>query len=58
MTDEDRVTTYPADALQRVADMLMDWDYNLDSFEAQDRATEIVIDVTCAVDKLRAQEKS
>lgn len=53
---EDRTITYPADAAQRVADQLCDWDYNLPGDEAAECAFFIVTDVTRAVDKLRAQE--
>jgi hypothetical protein len=52
----DRVITYPADAMQRVADRLCDLDWNLPQDEALEIAFEIVTDVTVAVDKLRAQE--
>lgn len=53
---EDRVITYPADAAQRVADRLCDLDWHLPQDEAREIARDIVIDVTEAVDKLRAQE--
>jgi hypothetical protein len=57
MTDEIHTITYPADAQQRVADLLCDWDYNLPADEAMERAFDIVIDVTAAIDKLRGQER-
>lgn len=53
---EHRTITYPADALQRVADRLCDLDLSLPGDEAQEIARDIVIDVTMAVDKLRATE--
>lgn len=52
----DRVTSYPADAAKRLANQLQDWDWNLPTDEAEERARDIVIDVTMAVDKLRAIE--
>lgn len=55
MTDA-RIVTYPMDAVRELADRLCDMDYNLPGDEAQDIARDIVIDVTNAVDRLRAQE--
>lgn len=52
----DRTIIYPADAAQRVADRLCDMDVHLPQDEARDIARDIVIDVTTAVDKLRARE--
>lgn len=51
-----RTITYPADAVQRIADRLQDLDYNLPRRPAEDYALDIVLEVTEAVDKLRAQE--
>jgi hypothetical protein len=48
--------TYPADAMQRIADRLCDIDPHLAPDEAREIAFDIVTDVTMAVDKLRAQE--
>lgn len=48
--------TYPLDAVQMVADRLCDLDYNLPMDDADQIATDIVIDVTIAVDRLRAME--
>jgi hypothetical protein len=56
MEDEVRTVTYPLDAVQALADLLCDWDYNLPGDEAYERATHVVIDVTSAVDRLRALE--
>lgn len=54
---EDRTITYPADAMQRVADRLQDWDpAGLGGDEARERAFEITTKITEAVDKLRAIE--
>lgn len=52
----DRTVTFPASASQRVADQLCDWDPNLPGDEAAQRAQDLTIEVTEAVDKLRAQE--
>lgn len=52
----DRTVTYPAAAVREIADRLMDKDWNLPDDEALDEAREIVIDVTNAVDELRASE--
>lgn len=51
-----RVRTIPADAVREVANRLMDLDYNLPGDEAVEIAQGIVIDVTIAVDALRASE--
>jgi hypothetical protein len=50
------VIAYPADAAMRLADRLCDLDPNLPFDEAQDLAIDMVIDITTAVDKLRAKE--
>lgn len=52
----DRIVTYPADAVQRIADRLQEMDWNLRRHDAEDYALDIVVEVTAAVDKLRAQE--
>lgn len=54
----ERTTTFPNDAVRELADRLMDHDYNLPGDEAVEMARDIVIDVTLAVDRLRAQEAS
>jgi hypothetical protein len=56
MPDDVRTITYPADEVRRLADRLMDRDWNLPDDEALELARDIVIDVTMAVDKLRANE--
>lgn len=56
MPDEIRAVTYPADAVRALADRLCDMDWNLPPDEAMEAARDIVIDVTTAVDKLRAIE--
>lgn len=53
---EDTTTTYPLDATRRLAEQLMDEDWSLTVAEAMEKARDIVIDVTIAVDKLRAIE--
>lgn len=52
----DRVISYPADAQRRVADRLMDENPMLDGDEAMDLAFDLTIEITEAVDKLRAIE--
>lgn len=54
--EPDRTITYPADAAQRLADQLQDRDWNLPGDEALELARDITIDITLAVDKLRARE--
>jgi hypothetical protein len=53
-----RTVTYPADMVEQVAGQLCDLDWNLPGDEADEIARNIVIDVTLAVDKLRAREAS
>lgn len=52
----EQVISYPNEAVQTVADRLMDRDYNLPGDEALEIARDIVIDVTRLVDQLRAIE--
>jgi hypothetical protein len=51
-------TTYPLDAVRRLADHLCDLNYNLPQDEAFELATDLVIDVTLSVDRLRASERA
>lgn len=51
-----RTITFPNAAVVDVANRLCDLDYNLPGDEAEDIARDIVINVTMAVDKLRARE--
>lgn len=52
----DRVTTYPSDALKRVVDRLQDEFPNLPGGEAEAIAFDLTVDVVAATDKLRAIE--
>lgn len=52
----DRTVTFPADMVTRVANELCDQNWTLPGDEAEVIARDIVIDVTLAVDKLRASE--
>lgn len=51
-----RSVSYPADVVIQIADRLCDMDWNLPGDEAMEIARDMVIDVTLAVDKLRARE--
>lgn len=53
---EDRIVTYPLDAVKELADKLQEDDWSLPRSEAVEKARWIVIDVTRAVDRLRAME--
>lgn len=52
----DRTITFPANAVDTLADRLQDENWHLDGDDARELAQDIVIDVTEAVDKLRAIE--
>jgi hypothetical protein len=51
-----KTVTFPGQMVQVIADRLGDLDWNLPVDEAADIAREMVIDVTLAVDSLRASE--
>lgn len=53
---EDRTITFPAQVVTFVADRLMDLDHFMERDDAIREAFDIVIEVTEAVDKLRAIE--
>lgn len=53
---EDRTITFPMQAVEDVANWLCDRDWNLPVDEAHALARDLVIDVTLAVDNLRASE--
>lgn len=53
---QQRTVTYPAGAVQLVADRLQDFDWNVPHDEAMEFAENVVLDVTLAVDQLRASE--
>jgi hypothetical protein len=58
VSNTERVITFPTDIVESIADRLCDLDKNLPFDEAESLATDIVIDVTMAVDKLRAKEEN
>lgn len=53
---EDRIVTYPADALQRAVDRLQDEFPHLEREEVEMLGFDLTIDIVNATDKLRAIE--